>query len=93
MNAITNPAPDLSLTLKIVEAVWSAISRSKDGYPGIEISEELAKHGLVIVEAAEHDRMRTTLQMLASCSAPGDVSDVMGLMGNAARKAIVKTEG
>ena len=62
-----SPIPDINHTLKIVESVWAAIGRSKDGYPGVEIGEELAKHGLVIVEAAQYDRMRIALQLIGSC--------------------------
>lgn len=72
-------------------AMENAIDDSlRDGPWSDELVHQLGKHGLVIVEADKLDAMRTTLQMLASCTAPGDASGVMGLMANAARKALAK---
>ena len=70
MNPPATPSNNLALTLKSTEAIWNAISRSRDGYPGVEIGEELAKRGLAIVESARYGKLRTTLQLVVSVLEP-----------------------
>ena len=60
---------DINLTIKVTEAIWNAISRSKDGYPGVEIGEELAKRGLVIVEIAMLERQKLAIQLIGKAAA------------------------
>ena len=62
MNALTQPA----LADDIAEALYDA-SCDGDGRPRPDaLARHLAKRGLVIVEAARHDKLTATLQIVGS---------------------------
>ena len=67
----------------IDEALYDAACDG-DGRPRPDaLAHHLAKHGLVIVDAASHDHMRTALQLIGSC-------DLDHLIVTVARNALAK---
>jgi hypothetical protein len=72
---------------EITHAMYDAICDGEGHSSAYYLKHHLAKHGLVIVEAARHDKMLTALQLIGSYDGP-DVA----LLGRAtiARNAIIE---
>jgi hypothetical protein len=70
---------------EIKTAMYDAVCDGEGHSTAFYLKRHLAKHGLVIVEAREYDRMLTALQFIGSCA-----DTRFAAVASAARNALAK---